>query len=62
MINSIIVGSGRKRVKVDLIRDKDTRRTLGNKLKSGYLFLTNASFKKAKVRGERALSGGLAHV
>ena len=54
MINSIVVGRGSKRTVIDMVRDKETRRVLSNKIKSLYLFTTNAAYKAAKARGEQA--------
>ncbi|GEM_PF-1691182 len=59
MIDRIVVGRGNTRVAVEMPRDRNERRLLGNKLKSARLFPTNAAFQKAKARGERALKGTL---
>lgn len=55
MIAQIVVGRGNSRTVVQLPRDRDERRVLGNKIKSLRLFPTNAAFKKAQARGRRAL-------
>lgn len=55
MIAQIVVGSGSKRTVVEPPRDRDVRRVLGNKIK-GFLFPTNATYKKAQARGKRALA------
>lgn len=53
MIKQIVVGAGRNRTVVELPRDRETRRLLGNKIKS-FLFPTNAAFQRAKSRGQQA--------
>ena len=55
MIDSIVIGSGNSRVVVPMSRDRDVRRIFANKLKSERFFTTNASFQRAKARGQRAM-------
>lgn len=54
MIARIIVGTGNRRLSLDLPTSKDIRRTLGNKLK-GALFPTNRAYHAAKARGLNAM-------
>lgn len=56
MINKIIVGSGNSRTVVELVRDRDVRRQIANKLK-GAFFGDNRSYKQAHARGAAALAG-----
>lgn len=50
-INSIVIGRGNKRVKVDLPRDRDERIAIGNKIKGIYLWPKRADFLKARQAG-----------
>lgn len=52
MIARIVIGSGNARTALTMIRDKDTRRSLANKLKPA-LFPTNALYHAAKARGQQ---------
>lgn len=54
MIARIHVGSGTNRTTIEPTRDRDIRRTLGNKIK-GALFATNAAYHAAKARGANAM-------
>lgn len=56
MIAQIIVGSGNNRKAIEMVRDRDTRRDLANKLK-GFLFGDNRDYKQAHARGVAALGG-----
>lgn len=52
MITSITVGSGSNRTKIDMVRDRDQRWSIGSALKK-HLFPTPAIFGRAMAQGRK---------
>lgn len=52
MIDKFVIGSGRSRRVIEMVRDKDQRRSAAGALK-GFLFPTPQAHQKAKQQGER---------
>lgn len=59
MIDRITVGRGNARQNIDMIRDRDQRRSVAGAIK-GFLFPTPAAHHQAIRQGKRNLAGAAA--